>query len=172
MLAQKNQNLDTKYVEQKLDYNSDIVHFCLDQNEFTEARNGIGIGFINEKESGITAKQAEVSVEAATEQEELPPIIWITGGPGSSKTRRMEECLTAFPGWRLVSSGRLLWAWTAAGLEEDDSEELEQAKIVGQLMAQGELVPSQLVIQLIWNELEKYRGTMTLIHCITDRIFN
>ena len=27
MLAQKNQNLDTKYVEQKLDYNSDIVHF-------------------------------------------------------------------------------------------------------------------------------------------------
>ena len=75
----------------------------------------------------------------------------------------MEECLTAFPGWRLVSSGRLLWAWTAAGLEEDDSEELEQAKIVGQLMAQGELVPSQLVIQLIWNELEKHRGMISLL---------
>lgn len=77
----------------------------------------------------------------------------------------MEECLTAFPGWRLVSSGRLLWAWTAGLLEEedDDSEELEQAKIVGQLMAQGELVPSQLVIQLIWNELEKHRGMISLL---------
>ena len=77
----------------------------------------------------------------------------------------MEECLTSFPGWRLVSSGRLLWAWTAGLLEEedDDSEELEQAKIVGQLMAQGELVPSQLVIQLIWNELEKHRGMISLL---------
>lgn len=64
-----------------------------------------------------------------------------------------------------MSSGRLLWAWTAGLLEEedDDSEELEQAKIVGQLMAQGELVPSQLVIQLIWNELEKHRGMISLL---------
>ena len=64
-----------------------------------------------------------------------------------------------------MSSGRLLWAWTAGLLEgeDDDSEELEQAKIVGQLMAQGELVPSQLVIQLIWNELEKHRGMISLL---------
>ena len=63
----------------------------------------------------------------------------------------MEKCLTAFPGWRLVSSGRLLWTWT----KEDDSE---PAKILRQLMAQGELVPPELVTDLILKDIEKHRS--------------
>ena len=50
-----------------------------------------------------------------------------------------------------MSSGRLLWTWT----KEDDSE---QGKILRQLMAQGELVPPELVTDLILKDIEKHRS--------------
>lgn len=72
-----------------------------------------------------------------------PPVIWICGGPGSNKATKIQQLLSSFPGWRLISVGDLLWTL----LEERGDEEV--ARVVGRLMRRGDLVPPELVVDLV-----------------------
>lgn len=72
-----------------------------------------------------------------------PPVIWICGGPGSNKAAKIQHLLASFPGWRLISVGDLLWSL----LEERGDQEV--ARVVGRLMRRGDLVPPELVVDLV-----------------------
>ncbi len=82
------------------------------------------------------AEVDDVSLQIDVLNNEAPHVIWIVGGPGSSKARRMEQIAQDFQGWRVISSGKLLWNLVQSRQDKD-----EQGRMVGTVMRKGELVP-------------------------------
>ncbi len=87
-----------------------------------------------------------------------PMVIWIIGGPGSSKTDRMSEIATRHPTWRVISVGRLLWQYLEDRFPEGFGNEKDvdsygrdgrdhrkhqgsTAHMIRALMYKGEMVP-------------------------------
>jgi adenylate kinase family enzyme len=73
-----------------------------------------------------------------------PRVVLVIGGPGSSKAKRVQSCLSDFPKWRMISVGRLLW-----NLLRDQEEHDEKTRLIGRLMRQGELVPQDVVADMV-----------------------
>ena len=42
-------------------------------------------------------------------------VIWVMGGPGSSKTEKMEDIAAQHPEWRLIDASRLVWNFLSQG---------------------------------------------------------
>ncbi len=87
----------------------------------------------------------EDNEEQAQIDELQPPIIWIVGGPGSSKSSKMEALMASFPGWKLISCGPILWSL----LEERSGHDDEVAKTLERLMRRGDFVPHELLVDLV-----------------------
>ena len=44
-----------------------------------------------------------------------PMVIWVMGGPGSSKTDKMEDIAAQHPEWRLINASKLVWDFLGQG---------------------------------------------------------
>ena len=44
-----------------------------------------------------------------------PMVIWVMGGPGSSKTEKMEDIAAQHPEWRLIDASKLVWNFLSQG---------------------------------------------------------
>ena len=42
-------------------------------------------------------------------------VIWVMGGPGSSKTEKMEDIAAQHPEWRLIDVSKLVWNFLSQG---------------------------------------------------------
>ena len=56
-------------------------------------------------------------------------VIWVMGGPGSSKTEKMEDIAAQHPEWRLIDVSKLVWNFLSQG---GNSIRSKTAKILGQ----------------------------------------
>ncbi|XP_028127698.1 adenylate kinase isoenzyme 1 isoform X1 [Diabrotica virgifera virgifera] len=74
------------------------------------------------------------------------PIVWILGGPGSGKGTQCDKIVEKY-GFTHLSSGDLLRAETESGSE--------RGKELSAIMERGELVPMQIVLELIRNAIVK-----------------
>ncbi|XP_076670567.1 adenylate kinase isoenzyme 5 [Andrena cerasifolii] len=77
----------------------------------------------------------------------LPPFIWVIGGPGSNKEKLCTQAVRNMPGWVHVSIGVLLR--TLASLNT----------IVKNAIVSGELVPQDLVMQVVEQQIILNRDT-------------
>ncbi|KAL0848859.1 hypothetical protein ABMA28_013268 [Loxostege sticticalis] len=68
------------------------------------------------------------------------PIVWILGGPGSGKGTQCEKIIAKY-GFTHLSTGDLLRAEVKSGSE--------RAKCLTSIMERGELVPNDLVLDLL-----------------------
>ena len=75
-------------------------------------------------------------------------MIYIIGGPGTSKARRIQQCLEQFPHWKIISAGELLW-----GLLSVQKNQPALVKAVGQAMEHGDFVAQDLVVDLVVNAI-------------------
>ena len=76
-----------------------------------------------------------------------------TGGPGSEKTKRLEELIHLYPTWKIISMGSLLWKLLEEkypeGLGEDSkfftedlqSEEDVTSNLIKNVMRKGDMLP-------------------------------
>ena len=79
-------------------------------------------------------------------------IIWIIGGPGSCKLRRIQRCLGHFPNWKVISAGELLWSLLSIE-GRGHKNEAGMVKRVGDAMKQGDFVARDLIVDLIVNAI-------------------
>lgn len=75
------------------------------------------------------------------------PIIWVLGGPGSGKGTQCEKIVAKY-GFTHLSSGDLLRAEVASGSP--------RGKELNEIMEKGQLVPIEVVLQLIKDEMLKH----------------
>ena len=76
------------------------------------------------------------------------PVIYIIGGPGTSKAKRVQRCLEQFPHWKIISAGELLW-----GLLSVQRNQPALVKVVSQAMEHGDFVTQDLVVDLVVNAI-------------------
>ena len=74
----------------------------------------------------------------------------------------MNQCLAAFPSWRVVSSGKLLWNWVA--------HQGQEGQVVQELMKQGELVPNEVVLDLLMQDISRHKSNATTIIFFSESI--
>ena len=74
------------------------------------------------------------------------PIVWVLGGPGSGKGTQCARLVAKY-GFSHLSSGDLLRDEVASGSE--------LAKQLNEIMAKGQLVPKDIVLDLIKNAILK-----------------
>ena len=79
-------------------------------------------------------------------------VIWVMGGPGSSKTEKMEDIAAQHPEWRLINASTLVWDYLrkefpnglddkAVGEEAEMSGREITANMVRKVVKKGEMVP-------------------------------
>ncbi|XP_021702934.1 uncharacterized protein LOC5571857 isoform X3 [Aedes aegypti] len=79
---------------------------------------------------------------------QIPPIIWVIGGPGSNKATLCLKTVGINPGWGHFSVGRLLRA-----IAESDPRVGTDNYAVKEAITAGEMVPKKSIEQLIENQL-------------------
>ena len=88
--------------------------------------------------------QIDVVTNNEPDPHHSPRVIFICGGPGSDKSTKVSRVASDFPGWRPISCGQLLWSLVA---QHEANDEL--AKEVGFLMRNGDMVPSEVTVDLL-----------------------
>ncbi|CAK9833165.1 Adenylate kinase isoenzyme 5 [Anthophora retusa] len=77
----------------------------------------------------------------------LPAFIWVIGGPGSNKENLCTQAVRNMPGWVHVSIGALLRTMTSSNT------------IVKEAIVTGEMVPQDIVIQVVEQQIIQNRDT-------------
>lgn len=98
-----------------------------------------------------------------------PFVIWINGGPGSSKAERMDEIALLYPAWRIISTGSLLWKYLHEQDPRNDapsnyisavvqrSDDHITSSMIYNVMSKGEMVPQGIIIDLILDAMAQFR---------------
>ncbi|KAG0720617.1 Adenylate kinase isoenzyme 5 [Chionoecetes opilio] len=95
---------------------------------------------------------SNIAINPPPEDEALPPCIFFMGGPGSDKWRLMSGITYLYPGWACLGVGQMLrdhvtrWKDDPEGYTGMSSEKV---MMVNNLMKKGELVPQDLVLDLL-----------------------
>ncbi|KOB70732.1 Uncharacterized protein OBRU01_14831, partial [Operophtera brumata] len=76
------------------------------------------------------------------------PVVWVLGGPGSGKGTQCEKIIAKY-GFTHLSSGDLLRAEVKSGSD--------RAKCLTSIMERGELVPNEIVLDLLKEAIEANR---------------
>ncbi|XP_011874309.1 PREDICTED: adenylate kinase isoenzyme 5 [Vollenhovia emeryi] len=71
----------------------------------------------------------------------LPAFIWVIGGPGSNKAALCTEAVSNMPGWQHISIGELLRTMASSNM------------IVNDAIVSGEMVPHDIVMQLVEQQI-------------------
>ncbi|XP_063591817.1 adenylate kinase isoenzyme 5-like [Penaeus indicus] len=101
------------------------------------------------------------SINVNANQVSLPPCLFFMGGPGSDKWKLVSGITYLYPGWACVGVGQMLrehidrWKETPEIYEDLPSEKVV---MIQNLMTKGELVPQDLVLQLLKEKLESLKG--------------
>ncbi|XP_037788581.1 adenylate kinase isoenzyme 5-like [Penaeus monodon] len=101
------------------------------------------------------------STNVNANQVSLPPCLFFMGGPGSDKWKLVSGITYLYPGWACVGVGQMLrehidrWKETPEMYEDLPSEKVV---MIQNLMSKGELVPQDLVLQLLKEKLESLKG--------------
>ncbi|XP_050714741.1 uncharacterized protein LOC126997602 isoform X3 [Eriocheir sinensis] len=98
------------------------------------------------------------TITAPPEDEALPPCIFFMGGPGSDKWRLMSGITYLYPGWACVGVGQMLRDHVARWKEDPEAyTDLSSEKVlmVNNLMRKGELVPQDLILDLLQERLKE-----------------
>ncbi|ROT66843.1 putative adenylate kinase isoenzyme 5-like, partial [Penaeus vannamei] len=101
------------------------------------------------------------SINVNANQMSLPPCLFFMGGPGSDKWKLVSGITYLYPGWACVGVGQMLrehidrWKETPEIYEDLPSEKVV---MIQNLMTKGELVPQDLVLQLLKDKLESLKG--------------
>ncbi|XP_059613710.1 adenylate kinase isoenzyme 5 [Phlebotomus argentipes] len=82
----------------------------------------------------------------------IPPVIFVIGGPGSNKASLCIKAIGMNPGWGHISVGRLFRA-----LAESEAKPNTEAFTVKEAIAEGELVPHQIIERLLQDNFVKMR---------------
>ncbi|XP_071541442.1 adenylate kinase isoenzyme 5 isoform X2 [Panulirus ornatus] len=90
----------------------------------------------------------------------LPPCLFFMGGPGSDKWRLMSGITYLYPGWACVGVGQMLRDHVARWKEDPETYSAlpnEKVVMIQNLMRKGELVPQDLVLELVKEKLEELK---------------
>ncbi|XP_045134552.1 adenylate kinase isoenzyme 5-like isoform X5 [Portunus trituberculatus] len=101
---------------------------------------------------------SNATITAPPEEEALPPCIFFMGGPGSDKWRLMSGITYLYPGWACVGVGQMLRDHVARWKEDPESYTgmpNEKVVMVHNLMKKGELVPQDLVLDLLQERIKE-----------------
>ncbi|RLU23097.1 hypothetical protein DMN91_005375 [Ooceraea biroi] len=77
----------------------------------------------------------------------LPAFIWVIGGPGSNKSSLCAQAVSNVPGWQHVSIGGLLRTMASSNV------------VVNDAIVSGEMVPHDVVMQLVEQQILLNRDT-------------
>ncbi|XP_062705814.1 adenylate kinase isoenzyme 5 isoform X3 [Aedes albopictus] len=95
-----------------------------------------------------TRQDSPIGHGMALKPGQIPPIIWVIGGPGSNKATLCLKTVGINPGWGHFSVGRLLRA-----IAESDPRVGTDNYAVKEAITAGEMVPKKSIEQLIENQL-------------------
>ncbi|XP_062548204.1 uncharacterized protein LOC134213291 isoform X2 [Armigeres subalbatus] len=96
----------------------------------------------------VAARQDSPVGPTSLKPGQIPPIIWVIGGPGSNKATLCLKTVGVNPGWGHFSVGRLLRA-----IAESDPRVGTDNYAVKEAITAGEMVPKKSLQQLIENQL-------------------
>lgn len=88
-----------------------------------------------------------------------PPVLWVIGGPGSNKAALCTQALKQNPGWAHFSVGRLL----RAAAEPVDTRQAGEQAVIRSCIVDGELVPLNIVMQLVESHMASHMGSTGII---------
>lgn len=88
-----------------------------------------------------------------------PPVLWVIGGPGSNKAALCTQALKQNPGWAHFSVGRLL----RAAAEPVDTRQAGEQAVIRSSIVDGELVPLNIVMQLVESHMASHMGSAGII---------
>uniref|UniRef100_A0A8D8Z4X1 Adenylate kinase isoenzyme 5 n=2 Tax=Cacopsylla melanoneura TaxID=428564 RepID=A0A8D8Z4X1_9HEMI len=94
--------------------------------------------------------RSEPSRKNKSSEGKLPFVIWVMGGPGSSKSEMCEAVLKDYPNWTQLSLGKLLRYFANI---EDDGDGLN-SRIKSSVSA-GDFVSRDVVLDIVYEEMKK-----------------
>ncbi|KAG7167683.1 UMP-CMP kinase 1-like 2 [Homarus americanus] len=122
------------------------------------------IGSYREYRSMATSKQNQPlstsAINVNSEDATYPPCLFFMGGPGSDKWRLMSGITYLYPGWACLGVGQMLRDNLARWKEDPETYTAlpsEKVAMIQNLMRKGELIPQDLVLELVRKKLEELK---------------
>nr|NP_609263.2 uncharacterized protein Dmel_CG9541, isoform C [Drosophila melanogaster]AAF52730.2 uncharacterized protein Dmel_CG9541, isoform C [Drosophila melanogaster] len=112
-------------------------------------------------DSGVVVTQQPKLRQAAGPDEsgsDLPPIIWVIGGPGSNKATLCLKAVGLNPGWAHISVGRLL-----RNITDSAPRANTESFAVKEALAAGDMAPEKSLNQLLETNLRQLRDRTGII---------
>ncbi|XP_033173441.1 adenylate kinase isoenzyme 5 isoform X2 [Drosophila mauritiana] len=112
-------------------------------------------------DSGVVVTQQPKLRQAAGPNEsgsDLPPIIWVIGGPGSNKATLCLKAVGLNPGWAHISVGRLL-----RNITDSAPRANTESFAVKEALAAGDMAPEKSLNQLLETNLRQLRDRTGII---------
>ncbi|KAH8410026.1 hypothetical protein KR009_004261, partial [Drosophila setifemur] len=106
----------------------------------------------------VVTQQPKLRPEAGPEDAELPPIIWVIGGPGSNKATLCLKAVGLNPGWAHISVGRLL-----RNITDSAPRANTESYAVKEALAAGDMAPEKSLNQLLEANLRQLRDRTGII---------
>lgn len=98
----------------------------------------------------MVATESQTNQPTEEERGEMPPIVWVLGGPGSGKGTQCDLIVERL-GFTHISSGDLLRAEARSGSD--------RGRQLNQIMEMGDLVPLETVLRLLEEAMAAARST-------------
>nr|XP_043068619.1 adenylate kinase isoenzyme 5 isoform X2 [Drosophila bipectinata] len=110
-------------------------------------------------DSGVViTQQPKLRPEAGPDESNLPPIIWVIGGPGSNKATLCLKAVGLNPGWAHISVGRLL-----RNITDSAPRANTESYAVKEALAAGDMAPEKSLNQLLETNLRQLRDRTGII---------
>ncbi|KMY89193.1 adenylate kinase isoenzyme 5 isoform X1 [Drosophila simulans] len=112
-------------------------------------------------DSGVVVTQQPKLRQVAGPNEsgsDLPPIIWVIGGPGSNKATLCLKAVGLNPGWAHISVGRLL-----RNITDSAPRANTESFAVKEALAAGDMAPEKSLNQLLETNLRQLRDRTGII---------
>ncbi|XP_069948782.1 adenylate kinase isoenzyme 5 isoform X2 [Cherax quadricarinatus] len=100
-------------------------------------------------------------INVNSEDAVFPPCLFFMGGPGSDKWRLMSGITYLYPGWACMGIGQMLRDQIACWREDPEAyTELPSEKVIliQNLMRKGELIPQDLVLDIVRKKIEELKS--------------
>ncbi|XP_017057361.1 adenylate kinase isoenzyme 5 isoform X2 [Drosophila ficusphila] len=106
----------------------------------------------------VVTQQPKLRPEVGGDESDLPPIIWVIGGPGSNKATLCLKAVGLNPGWAHISVGRLL-----RNITDSAPRANTESFAVKEALAAGDMAPEKSLNQLLETNLRQLRDRTGII---------
>ncbi|KPU74219.1 uncharacterized protein Dana_GF22148, isoform C [Drosophila ananassae] len=114
---------------------------------------------IADDDSGVViTQQPKLRPEAGLDESNLPPIIWVIGGPGSNKATLCLKAVGLNQGWAHISVGRLL-----RNITDSAPRANTESFAVKEALAAGDMAPEKSLNQLLETNLRQLQDRTGII---------